>query len=469
MATELARTNPWWRDSAGWTALDIDLRPVAATGLGYRSECLDNLAPGALHILRGPRRVGKTVAVKQAVQSLLAAGTPAHAIVRVAADGWSANDLRTVVQNASLPPVAPGQTRWWFLDEITAVTGDWATQVKWLRDNDPDFAAATVVLTGSSAGKLTSAAGVLAGRRRGRGVDADRTLLPMGFASFARLLEPRLPDVERVELAHLRSGATAAKYHALLPWIADLVRLWEVYLRYGGFPASVAAAAAGRPEPQEFIEDLFDVIFRDAFAASQLSTSVTSALFERVMESMASPLNMNNIARDLTLSSETVRRHVSYLRDAYLVWPCPHWDEPRWTAKERAQDKLYAVDPLIARVPHLRNASRHDIDPSVLTEMQLGMAIQRAAHLSGARWSDDEFLFHTRTATRKEIDFISEKLAGVAIEGKYTDTGRWTGEAATVDASRWDGILATRGVLDTKSRTGAWAVPASFLAYLIDG
>jgi hypothetical protein len=40
-----------------------------------------------------------------------------------------------------------------FFDEITATTGDWAAQVKWLRDNDPEFAAATVVLTGSCRGR----------------------------------------------------------------------------------------------------------------------------------------------------------------------------------------------------------------------------------------------------------------------------------------------------------------------------
>lgn len=468
MATELARTNPWWRDPSGWAATDPDLRPVTATALGYRTPCLDNLAPGALHLLRGPRRVGKTVAVKQAIEGLLAAGTAPNAIVRVAADGWSANDLRTVVQNAALPPVPMGQPRWWFLDEVTAVTGDWATQVKWLRDNDPDFAVATVVLTGSSADKLTAASGVFAGRRRGRSADTDRTLLPMGFASFARLLDSTLPSLGRVALSALRDVETERLYRQLIPWSDVLTRLWEVYLRYGGFPTSVAAAAAGEPEQQTFIDDLFDVIFRDAFAVSQLSTSTTTALFERVMTSMASPLNMNNIATDLSLSPETVRRHVGYLTDAYLVWRCPHWAEPMWKARERAQDKIYAVDPLIARVAHLRNPSRADVDPTVLTEMQLGMAIQRSAYLSGALWADEEFLFYTRTATRKEIDFISEKLAGVALEGKYTDGGKWAREAATVNASRWRGILASRSVLDTTSKDGAWAVPAAFLTYLLD-
>lgn len=76
--------------------------------------------------------------------------------------------------------------------------------------------------------------------------------------------------------------------------------------------------------------------------------------------------------------------------------------------------------------------------------MQIGMAVHRASYASGTPWADDQFLFYVRTPARKEIDFVAQPLAGVALEGKYSDTGRWVGEAATVNASPWQGILATR-------------------------
>ena len=466
IATELSRTNPWWRGT-GWSSTDVDLRPVQARALGYRSTSLDGLEPGGLYLLRGPRRVGKTVAVKQTIEDLIAAGTTATAIVRVAADGWSAKDVRTVVQNVALPPAAIDQQRWWFLDEITAVTGDWAQQIKWLRDNDTGFAAATVVLTGSSAAQLTAASGVLAGRRGG--IDhADRTLLPMGFATFARLMDPSLPSPPRLALSELRDPVATSVYGLLIPWLDLLTRTWELYLTYGGFPVAVAAARDGKAVPQSFVNDIFDVIYKDAFANSGLSTTTTTALVERVMLAMASPLSMSGVAADLDLGHESVRRHIAYLRDAYLVWACPQKDPRSWTPREKAQDKVYAIDPLVARLAHLRNDQRLDIDPTVLTEMQLGMAVHRAAYAAGHPWADDEFLFHARTPARKEIDFVAAPFAGVALEGKYSDTGRWVGEAATVNASGWDGILATRSVLDTSSGSKAWAVPAAFLAYSID-
>ena len=465
-AQELSRLNPWWRDAA-WAATDPDLVDVQNSGLAYRSGVLDGLSPGGLYLLRGPRRVGKTVAVKQAIEDLLAAGTTATAVIRVALDGWAAKDLRTLAQNTALPPIPPGEVRYWFLDEVTAVTGNWAEQIKWLRDNDPDFRAATVVLTGSNAAALTTAAGDLAGRR-GKLPNLDRTLLPMGFRTFVdQVFVGAGPTTPQLPLNGLRTPAAATAYSSLLPWLDDLVRLWEMYLSYGGFPVSVSAARAGKPLPTHFVDDVFDVISHDSFAFSRLSALAEMALLERLWQSMASPANLSKIAADLSISADVVTRHIGYLRDAYLLWACPQRTNAAWLPRERAQDKLYAVDPIVARLAHLRSPERADIDPTVLVEMQLGMALRRRIQAERPRSSTDESLFYVRTPTRKEIDFVAADLAGVAIEGKYTEDGRWVRESATVNASEWDGILATRNVL---SVTGphAWAVPAAFLAYCLD-
>lgn len=462
---EVARTNPWWR-SATWRDSDPDLRAVRDSGLGYRSTCLDELQPGGLYLLRGPRRVGKTVSVKQAIASLLDAGVPPLAVVRVAADGWSANDLRTLVQNVPLPPAPEGVSRWWFIDEVTSVSGDWATQVKWLRDNDPSFTTATVVLTGSNAESLTSAAGTLAGRR-GQIDGTDRTLLPIGFRSFAELLRPELSVLPRLPLSDLHGRAAADTCHASLPWLADLVQLWELYLQYGGFPAAVAAARLAQRIPGWFVEDLFSVMHRDAFASSRLSESKTSGLVARLWASMAAPVNVKSIGTDVDVSQDAVGRHIGYLRDAYLLWSCPQTSGSQFLRRERSQEKLYAIDPVIARLAHLRNPARPDVDITVLAEMQVGLALRRAAFAGGWPWTADEVIFYHRTPARKEIDFVGEPLAGTAVEGKYVESGKWRGEAQTVEASDWNGILTTRNVLDC-STPRAWAVPACILAALID-
>ncbi len=466
MAQELAQLNPWWRGDR-WAATDPDLHEVAETGLGYRSGVLADLAPGGLYILRGPRRVGKTVALKQLVVDLIAAGHPPTSIVRLAVDGWAAKELRTVAQNAAMPALPPGVPRTWLIDEISAVTGDWAQQIKWLRDNDGEFRAATVVLTGSNAAALTGAAGVLAGRR-GTAAGLDRTLLPMGFRTFASLVaRQELPASPRLDVSLLRSVSAREQYQALLPWLHLLVPVWEQYLLYGGFPRSVAAAAQGQPVPSSFAEDMFNVIAGDAFRQSKLSRTTEMALLDRLWSSLASPANLSKIGSDVGTTPEVVARHVGYLRDAYLLWHCPQKADGAWVARARAQDKIYAIDPLVARLAHLQNGDRNDVDPTVLTEMQIGMALLRSIMGGDPTSMNDHVLFHVRTPARKEIDFASPHLAGVAIEGKYIEDGSWSSEAATVNASVWDGILCTRNVLATDSEN-AWAVPASVLAYLID-
>jgi uncharacterized protein len=108
------------------------------------------------------------------------------------------------------------------------------------------------------------------------------------------------------------------------------------------------------------------------------------------------------------------------------------------------------------------------VDTTILTEMQVGMALRRATFAGGWPWTGDEVVFYHRTKSRKEIDFVGEPLAGIAVEGKYIETGRWRGEAVTVKASDWAGVLTTRNVLDCTDQADAWAVPAGILAALVD-
>ena len=242
----LADTNRWWSGAGGWTRYDPDLKEAAEAPFSrpYTAGVLDDLTPGGLYVLRGPRRVGKSVEVKRTIERLVSTGAEPRRIVHMSVDGWRAADLGRLAGAAAHMTPREGP-RWWFIDEITGITDGWPEQIKWLRDNDRRFRADTVVLTGSSSSRLRESVGVLAGRR-GRAADPDRVLLPMGFRSFARLTTDRsLPnEAARLRIADLTPPRLAEASYEMAPWLHTLAEAWEDYLQVGGFPLAVAGRLA---------------------------------------------------------------------------------------------------------------------------------------------------------------------------------------------------------------------------------
>jgi len=180
-------------------------------------------------------------------------------------------------------------------------------------------------------------------------------------------------------------------------------------------------------------------------------------------------LNVTSLAHEIGVSHDTAGRRLDDLAAAFVLWPC--FQSQDLPPKLRAQPKWYFLDPLLARLAHLSSVGWSAPDLTQLTEQQLGVALLRnAERRNPGTFVDFDSVLYARTSTRKEIDFVGPGLGTVAVEGKYTDSDRWRAEASTVNASSFQGILATHTVLDTSGGTAdeAWAVPAAFLAYLVD-
>ena len=440
---------------------------------------LDALVPGGLYVLRGPRRAGKSVAIKKKVSSLIESGEDPRRIIHVAADELAAPDLRRVVDAAaSLTP--PAGRRIWFLDEITTIPDGWPSAIKWLRDNDLRFGMDTVVLTGSSVRDLTAAVKALAGRR-GAAVDSDRILLPMSFRSFLRARRdagrdrrlPPPPEPEPVSVADLTPKVLSEVVREFAPWLPYLVREWETYLVVGGFPQAVAANAEldpANPHPgreaavRVLRQSLLDVIRGEAFGGSAWSRAQTDAFVHRLAAGIGSPTNCSDIATDTGTSAKTVRRRIDALRESFVVWPC--FREHRLAPALRAQEKTYFTDPIFSMLSVRRPPPA---SLSLLSEQQLGMTLVRTfMRQDPGDYLNFDAVLHHRSRSRKEIDFAGPAFGGVAIESKYVDGARWRRALPTLRASPWRGIVATRGALDVDEPDVA-AVPTALLAWLLGG
>ncbi len=453
----LAATNGWRRDPVGWAREDPDLVGVAGAPFRYDAGVLRDLAPGAIHSLRGPRRVGKSVVMKRAIESLLADGVAPNRITHFALDGWRADELRGLIRatRAWLPEEGP---RYWFLDEITGVRG-WAEEIKWLRDNDLRFRADTVVLTGSSAADLTASIGTLAGRR-GPATYPDRTLLPMGFASFAQLVlgdeAPPRPDVpDTLALDRLKALAVDVS-----PWLETLVFAWENYLRVGGFPRAVWSWVENRSLESPVTRELTEQLHGRAFRSGEWSRLQSDALLARIAQGLGSPSNVAAIARDLGVLGATARRRLDDLRDSFAIWPC--FRERALRPMLRAQEKLYFTDPAFAGL-----MTGPPPEVTRLSEQQLGMVLGRRAERQtpGSFPASDQVLHH-RDPGGLEIDFVAPGLGDFAFESKYVDTGARR-ELQRRRNLAWPVVIATRGELNLDAPQLP-AIPTGILAWLLD-
>ena len=458
----LARTG-WWSHPRSWILADRDLRRAARAPFDHSANVLDDLRPGGLYLLRGPRRVGKSVEVKKTIQRLIENGEDPRRIVHFAADNLSAGDLRRIVDVAAgFTP--PDGRRYWFFDEITAIADGWPAAIKWLRDNDARFGDDTVVLTGSSATDLGEAVRALAGRRGGI-PDPDRVLLPMSFRAFVRARSDiGLPeDPSPLSVADLTPSVLRERVRALAPWLNEIVEQWAVYIRVGGFPQAVSSAATGDDASVELCRDLFQVIHGEAFARAAWSQAQSAAFTTRLAKGLASPTNRHDIATDLGTSRQSVGRRITALREAFVVWPC--YPELSLRPALRSQEKTYFVDPVYARLfPQTAPP-----DPGPMSEQQLGVALVRSfLREDPASYLNFNSVLYHRTGGRREIDFVGPAFGDMAIESKYVDGERWRRGTSVIRGSGWRGLMATRRALDIGD-PDLIAMPTGMLAWLIGG
>lgn len=459
----LAERSPW-RARSTWETNDPDLRAAAITPLQYQPKPLADIRPPGLYVLRGPRRVGKSLELKRAIVDLLASGVDPKTVLYCSCDGLSSQDLRRLVtQGHSATRTLPGP-RWWLLDEVTAVSG-WSQTIKELRDQDTSFREACVVLTGSSAHDLERARKDLADRRGGVAA-SDRMLLPMGFRAFCEALGGMdEAPTDSITPADLLGAGGERAILALEPWSDALADAWELYLDVGGFPRAVGEYVQSGAVSPGFIQGVWDVVLGDAIRASALGEADVLALLARLTANLCSPLNASRIARDVGLAGhQAATNRIDGLVRAFLAWHCYRAREGR--PNTAAQRKLYFVDPLIAALPHLLNPSFPAPETAKLTEQQLGLALNQAVALqTPAAFIQTERVMYERTATGAEIDFVGPEL-GIPLECKYTDEG-WRRGAQTMKARYGRGVMVTRSPLLVDPREPIWAIPAGLLAWLL--
>jgi predicted AAA+ superfamily ATPase len=461
---ELVALNPWWRDPQGWEDLDVQLGAARSSLLSYDPRPLRDITPGGLYILRGPRRVGKSTALKLFIASRLRNGFPPRSILHVSVEGRSAQDLADIVRRGGAAWLeGDAGERIWVIDEITGVQGPWPEQIKRLRDSDPGFSADTVIITGSSASRFDEARKLLAGRRNAD--HSDRTLFQMGFTDVARELGAELPESPKWRAVDMGDpSAIEAAVHEYRPWITGMVDAWDRYLEVGGYPQAVSAEKEAQGSHREAVltEALWDVIHGDAFAGAGLTHTQTQTILRSLSSSLSSLFSVQGLASAVGMAFATAERRLDALRRAFVAFPVHR--EQGLSPKPQSQSKWYFTDPRLARLAADLGAGSPPND-TVLSEQQIALALLRALDREspGAAVRHDRLLYY-RSGTGAEIDFVSPSFSSSCVESKFVDRG-WGRAFQTIGASgRTSGIVATRS--GAREHNCGWALPAGLVAFL---
>jgi predicted AAA+ superfamily ATPase len=341
--------NPWWRlaavgrDPASWAATDPTLAGAAAVGIDYDPDVLADVAPPGLWVLRGPRRVGKSVTAKRLVARLC--GDPdlvPSQVIYFSVDGFRAQDLRRAfVLGRDLTASTEPRPRVWVVDEVTAVSG-WVPVVKELRDNT-SLASDAVVLTGSSAVDLEEARRALGAGRTGVATPF-RLLLPMTFRSFLATTGVEVPLPDRVDPHVLQSGQAGRAMRELEPFCDVLDLAWQRFLECGGFPRAVGEHYHRGAVSPEFIFDLLSWLTADV-EPDGAAESVPRLLAE-LHRRTGAPLDLRNTAVTLGMSRDRLRVRLTRLVSTFAALWCAQADDDGRPV-EGSQSKLYLLDPLL--------------------------------------------------------------------------------------------------------------------------
>ncbi|MHB1537603.1 MAG: ATP-binding protein [Solirubrobacteraceae bacterium] len=481
-ADDIYRYNPWWV-SDGWEADDPHLRRLRARATQLPSPQVEevDLERPAVHILRGPRQVGKSTDLKLLVRRARAAGVASRRIVYLSLDlleDRPAAELAATVGRAlelaggeSVPP------RLILLDEVTATQG-WRTAVKVLWDDgriDRDI----VVCTGSSAIDLTQAPERLPGRR---GAGRDMLVLPSGFATFARTVDARIPPGLGLTVAEILTGDGRTALRDAQVHLPALRTMLDRHLLFGGLPAAVAEAAAGLSRPSEEVQRvLWDSLVREVQRRGA-SISAAQALLERIVRSLGAKVSWSRLARELAVplgaaarrrsadanDPRTVQGYVEMLAINYFALVLHFWKADSGSGDLAKGKKVYFGDPLLQSITAARVGLPRN--PHADVENALALALYRRyepAERSAEGFRGPERLHVWGTRRGGEIDFVcGSRLAVEAVE--VADWERVSRQKATAPMRALPGrpsLVATRDELAFTPTANL--VPAALLLWAL--
>ena len=292
---DMALFNPWWSGPS----------PEPEKGLIQREvfdKLLDALDYNRVLALVGPRRVGKTTAMKQLIWHLLDTVEPVRIlyfsmdavkredrIIRQIYDQYYRNILKQVP--------GEGDKVYIFLDEVQKIK-DWGDEVKSLHDMGYPV---KFIVTGSSAMNIMRGSGEsLVGR-----IDILR-VFPFSFREFLKYVGIETHGLLAFDLNY--------------PADADKIKLlFDKYAQTGGYPELYPMASQERI--RDYIRTVLDLTFyRDIINLFEVKRpDVLEGMFYSFIRESGNVINYHTLTNNLNTKYETVKTYIEYLASSFFI------------------------------------------------------------------------------------------------------------------------------------------------------
>lgn len=317
----IERDNPWWETGTGTATPEAQFKrrvyfqPFRDLALNYGVR--------RAGILLGPRRVGKTVMIKQVIHEAIANGLAPRNVLYASIDTplYSGLSLESFLSFLHKRARAAEQYLVVF-DEIQYLK-DWETHLKDLVDSYPHI---KFLASGSAAAALR-----LKSKESGAGRFSEFMLPPLTFYEF-------LHFTDRDDLV-----ATETPGEFEVPDIDELNASFVDYLNFGGYPEAVLNDQI-RTNADQFIRiDIIEkVLLKDLPSLYGISDiQELNKLFMFLAYNAGNEASLANISQSSGLAAPTIKRYIEYLESAFLIIKVSTVDDNCRTPQRERHFKIF--------------------------------------------------------------------------------------------------------------------------------
>lgn len=330
----LSQFNPWWRGEK-----IPDLPDWQRGTFKELMEWIETPPVQRAIMLSGPRQVGKTTLLLQAIQRLISSGVPPANILYATFDHpiCKLAGLDAVLEAwRELEPKVNGP-EYLFLDEAQFIKNIGT----WVKHQVDFFKTKRIIFTGSATPLIH------ADQESGVGRWHSLRISTLSFYEYLQIKKIQLPQIPTISAINNLFDCTSNEYYRMSEAATFLMGHFNEYLLRGGFPQT--ALVESITQSQRLLrEDIIDkVLKRDMTALFGVRRILElEQMFIFLCMHDGGMQEITTISKDLRIAKPTVQNFIDLFESTHLIYRLP----PFGYGKEvlRGKNKLYLSDPAIA-------------------------------------------------------------------------------------------------------------------------